>query len=308
MNIINSNLQFRTNQLAYENKPDTIVLHHAEASHCTVQEVHQWHLANGWAGIGYHYFINKEGNIYTGRPEGATGAHCPSMNNHSIGICVEGEYMKETMPEAQKRSVIELGVYIKKKYGIGKVGGHKEFYSTDCPGTNYPLTEVKNAILSGNATVINNVVASAPASSNVEKFEAYGTVTASVLNVRNEPSTNGSVLGTLAKDTKVHIGGKLNSWYNIFFGSNGGWVSGEYINLSSGSSASAPVKPVDSTKYGTVTANSGLNVRSGPGTGYKVIGSLSKGQKVRIGSNASGWYNIFYGEHGGWVSDQYLQV
>jgi hypothetical protein len=154
MNIINSNLQFRTNQLAYGNKPDTIVLHHAEASHCTVQEVHQWHLANGWAGIGYHYFIDKEGNIYTGRPEGATGAHCPGENNHSIGICVEGEYMKETMPEAQKKAVIELSIYIKNKYGIGKVGGHKEFYSTDCPGTNYPLAEIKNAILGGNVTTI----------------------------------------------------------------------------------------------------------------------------------------------------------
>ncbi|MDF2505966.1 MAG: hypothetical protein K0R06_3461 [Clostridium sp.] len=30
MNIINSNLQFRNNQLAYGNKPDTIVLHCVE--------------------------------------------------------------------------------------------------------------------------------------------------------------------------------------------------------------------------------------------------------------------------------------
>jgi N-acetyl-anhydromuramyl-L-alanine amidase AmpD len=134
LNIINSNLQFRS--LSYGNHPDTIVLHHAEASHCTIQDIHQWHLNNGWAGCGYHYLVRKDGSIYTGRPENAIGAHCPSENTHSIGICAEGEYMHEAMPQVQKQSLIELGIYIKNKYGINRVGGHKEFYSTDCPGTN----------------------------------------------------------------------------------------------------------------------------------------------------------------------------
>jgi uncharacterized protein YraI len=305
MNIINSNLQFRN--LQYGNKPDTIVLHNADAVKCTIQDIHNWHLQNGWAGCGYHYLVRKDGSIYTGRPENAVGAHCPGQNSHSIGICAEGKYMAEQMPAVQKQAIEELGTYIKKKYGIKTVGGHKEFYSTDCPGTNYPLAEIKSAILNSNAAVVNNVVASAPASkpSNAEKFEAYGTVTASVLNVRSGASTDSSIIGTLQKGKQVRIGAKSGGWYSIYFGDHGGWVSAQYINV--GSQSSSP-KPVDNSKYGTVTANSGLNVRSGPGTGYKVIGSLSKGQKVRIGSRTSGWYNIYFGDHGGWVSDQYLQV
>lgn len=160
MNIINSNLQFRS--LDYSNKPDTIVLHNADASICSIQDIHAWHLANGWAGCGYHYLVRKDGSIYTGRPENAVGAHCPGQNSHSIGICAEGKYMVEQMPEAQKQAIKELGIHIKKKYGIKTAGGHKEFYSTDCPGTNYPLAEIKSAILNGNAAVVNNVVASAP--------------------------------------------------------------------------------------------------------------------------------------------------
>ncbi len=146
MNIIKSNINFVASKLAYGNKPDTIVLHHAEASHCSVYDVDQWHKSNGWAGIGYHYFVTKTGQVYTGRPENAIGAHCPGQNDHSIGICAEGAYMTETMPEAQKQAIVDLCKYIKSKYKITKIGGHKEFYSTDCPGENYPLQEIKNLV------------------------------------------------------------------------------------------------------------------------------------------------------------------
>lgn len=157
VNIIQSGISFRSN-MEYGNKPDTIVLHHAEASHCSVYDVDQWHKQNGWAGIGYHYFVNKQGIIFTGRPENAVGAHCPGENDHSIGICAEGSYMSETMPETQKNAIVELCKYIKGKYNIKTIGGHKEFYSTDCPGTNYPLQEIKNLVAS-TAPVVKSVPA-----------------------------------------------------------------------------------------------------------------------------------------------------
>lgn len=147
MNIIQSNLSFRSN-ISYGNTPDTIVLHHAEASHCSVYDVDQWHKQNGWAGIGYHYFVTKSGQVYTGRPENAVGAHCPGENDHSIGICAEGSYMTETMPEVQKQAIVDLCKYIKGKYTIRRIGGHKEFYETDCPGTNYPLQNIKDLVAS----------------------------------------------------------------------------------------------------------------------------------------------------------------
>lgn len=159
MNIIKSNINFVESKLAYGNKPDTIALHHAEASHCSVYDVDQWHKSNGWAGIGYHYFVTKTGQVYTGRPENAIGAHCPGQNDHSIGICAEGSYMTETMPEAQKQAIVDLCKYIKGKYKITKIGGHKEFYSTDCPGTKYPLQEIKNLVAAVAAPKVTNVPA-----------------------------------------------------------------------------------------------------------------------------------------------------
>ncbi len=175
MNIIQSNLSFKSN-LSYGNHPDTIVLHHAEASSCNVYDVDSWHKQQGWAGIGYHYFVEKDGSIYTGRPENAIGAHCINYNTHSIGICAEGNYMTDSMPQAQKQALIELGQYIKNKYGISRVGGHKEYYATDCPGTNYPLEEIKTAIIAGQTIgtpVVSSPISQTPhADNNVKTIQA----------------------------------------------------------------------------------------------------------------------------------------
>jgi hypothetical protein len=41
----------------------------------SAEQIHGWHLGNGWAGIGYHYVIRKDGTIERGRPEWAIGSH-----------------------------------------------------------------------------------------------------------------------------------------------------------------------------------------------------------------------------------------
>lgn len=142
INIIEPKLDFK--EMDIRNATNMIVLHHAEHPNCSVEEVHQWHLDNGWAGIGYHFFIRKDGKIYRGRPEETVGSHCKGNNETSIGICAEGNYMKETMNEAQKTALINLTAYLKGKYKVNKVYGHREAGSSNCPGINYPLDEIKD--------------------------------------------------------------------------------------------------------------------------------------------------------------------
>ena len=128
-------------------KTDYIVLHHAEAVKGTAQDVHSWHRANGWTGIGYHFFVRKDGTIYRGRPINVVGAHVQGMNSCSIGICAEGDYhtKEKTMPQAQKKSIIELCQYLKKNYyPNAKIVGHREIGDSNCPGRYYPLDEIKN--------------------------------------------------------------------------------------------------------------------------------------------------------------------
>lgn len=56
-----------------------------------------------------------------------------------------------------------------------------------------------------------------------------------------------------------------------------------------------------------VTA-SGLNLRSGPGTGHSVVIVMPNDARVTLltGSPTSGWYNVRYASVSGWASGQYL--
>jgi hypothetical protein len=139
--------------LAKRNNIDMIVLHHADASTCTVNDIHWWHVRNGWSGIGYHYFVSKQGVVFKGRPDEAIGSHAQGHNSNSISICFEGRYNKEIMPEAQVQAGKELVEYLKNKYNLTKVKKHNDLMATDCPGSLFPFevivgTEKENLILS----------------------------------------------------------------------------------------------------------------------------------------------------------------
>ena len=119
-----------------------IILHHAAAKSCTADDIHRWHLKNGWAGMGYNFFIRKDGTIYTGREELQCGAHTEDYNTSGMGICCEGNYMVETMPAAQKAALIELIKDIRKRYGNLPIKGHRDLNATSCPGDNFPMADI----------------------------------------------------------------------------------------------------------------------------------------------------------------------
>ena len=126
---------------------DYIILHHAAAVECTAQDIHRWHVAQGWVGIGYHYFVAKVGKVYRGRPYDTVGAHCTNYNNKSIGICCEGNFAIEAMPDAQKRALSELCRDVQNHYPKAKIVGHRDCTPTACPGAYFPLAEMQAAVL-----------------------------------------------------------------------------------------------------------------------------------------------------------------
>jgi N-acetylmuramoyl-L-alanine amidase len=142
-----------------------------------------------------------------------------------------------------------------------------------------------------------------------------GTVkVSSTLNVRSGAGTQYKVVGSLKNGTKVEVLGKSGSWYQIKYGSITGYVSGQYLVVSGTSTipaSPAPTPeptPTPSGQTGTVKVSSTLNVRSGAGTQYKVVGSLKNGTKVEVLGKSGSWYQIKYGSITGYVSGQYLVV
>lgn len=152
MNIIETKLTFGTMDI--RSKTEKIVLHHSGVTVLqSVETIHNYHKnTNGWAGIGYHFYIRKDGKIYRGRPENTVGAHAVGANYNSIGICFEGNFEKEQIGEAQLKAGQELVVYLKAKYNISKVVRHKDVDSTTCPGKNFPYDKMKNSTSKDNST------------------------------------------------------------------------------------------------------------------------------------------------------------
>lgn len=77
MNIIDVGLKFNSN-MSKMGTIEGIVLHHSGVVVLqSVEAIHEYHKSKGWAGIGYQYYVRKDGSIYKGRSEEYAGAHCP---------------------------------------------------------------------------------------------------------------------------------------------------------------------------------------------------------------------------------------
>ena len=138
-NIVETNLEFvkGTNDRTETNR---IVIHHVGGVNrdFTAEEIHGWHINQGWSGIGYHFVIRKDGTIERGRPEEAIGAHAYGFNSDSIGINVAGTFDTEAPEDAQIESLALLIGYLCDKYGFiadaEHVCAHRDLMETDCCG------------------------------------------------------------------------------------------------------------------------------------------------------------------------------
>ncbi|MDD4395888.1 MAG: N-acetylmuramoyl-L-alanine amidase [Bacteroidales bacterium] len=104
----------------------------------TVADVDRWHRQREFSGIGYHYLIGLNGEIWQGRTEDEPGAHCVGHNQNSIGVCYVGgldEKMltKDTRTPAQTAALIKLIRDLKIKYPQATIHGHNEYAAKACP-------------------------------------------------------------------------------------------------------------------------------------------------------------------------------
>ena len=110
-----------------------------EGKDYSVDTIRKWHLQRGFADIGYHYIIYRDGSIHTGRDESVIGAHCKGHNSNSIGVCYiggcasDGKTPKDTRTAEQKQSLVKLLKELKAKYPQASIHGHRDFANKACP-------------------------------------------------------------------------------------------------------------------------------------------------------------------------------
>jgi len=121
---------------------------------------------------------------------------------------------------------------------------------------------------------------------------AKGIITGDGLNIRSGPGTGHDSVGNYTYGARVNILEQINGWGCT----DKGWISMQYVYIDGTKGAEAGT--------GTVTGDN-VNIRSGPGTAYAVVGSLSEGDEVEIlaqfligdsywGCTAKGWVCMDY--------------
>ncbi|ACA32319.1 N-acetylmuramoyl-L-alanine amidase [Histophilus somni] len=106
------------------------------------QRIDLWHAKRGFLRknhqfnpylrhIGYHFVIDTDGTVETGRAEGEIGAHVKGHNAHSLGICLVGgisitgkNYGRYTVKQWQ--ALYQLLQKLEAKYPEARICGHRD--------------------------------------------------------------------------------------------------------------------------------------------------------------------------------------
>ena len=206
-----------------------------------------------------------------------------------------------SLSNGAKVEIVETsGNWYKIKYGSG-YGYISKDYVTVSSSSNSGSTNNGNS----NSGSTNNSNSNT-GSSNTTTTQSGTVKVNGALNVRSGAGTSYSVIGSLSNGAKVEIVETSGNWYKIKYGSGYGYISKDYVTVSSSSNSGST--NTTTMQSGTVKVNGALNVRSGAGTNYSVIGSLSNGAKVEIVETSGSWYKIKYGSGYGYVSKDYILV
>jgi hypothetical protein len=123
-----------------------ILIHHTVTKHdATPDDIALLHKARGWAGIGYHFVITKDGIVHYCGDISTARAHVLNKNEKFIGITMVGDFTKHLPSDEQIRSAHDLCKFFLTETPSlptlkdwSQVRGHKDEQATACPGTSWP--------------------------------------------------------------------------------------------------------------------------------------------------------------------------
>lgn len=132
------------------------------------------------------------------------------------------------------------------------------------------------------------------------------TATAGV-NVRSGPGTGYDVMGGLYPGYVVAVRGPARQgWTPVTYNGREAWVSTKYLRKV-GTAVTTQAPPTAATR--TIRTTTALNIRTGPGTTYKIIKVLVRSSLVSTtGKTKNGFSEITYAGALRWVSTQYLKA
>jgi uncharacterized protein YgiM (DUF1202 family) len=210
------------------NKPNKAILHHSSTKDNVVlssfDAIKNYHIhTKGWNDIGYHFVLEYvKGKIVVrpGRALTTVGAHTQGQNETSVGICIVGDFDKDTPTEEMYKEVAKLC----KSLGMKVIEPHNKYATyKSCPGKNFNMNKV--------IEYTKDPITPPTRGSKPIITVKQGIVNVTTLNVREGRSTGSKIIGTLKKGDKVKVDKLIGDWYSIYYGKSGGFVHKKYLTI-----------------------------------------------------------------------------
>lgn len=137
----------------------------------------------------------------------------------------------------------------------------------------------------------------APVFHSAQADTQYAVIKQDKVNVRTGPGLSYPVMKSVRYGEKYPIVARKGDWVKIQLkqGSSG-WVADWLLSVET---------ELQKKDY-VVSTTTGLRIRSGPGTNYKVVGQFPKGEKAHVLMKQGKWVKISYNGRQGWVSSAYV--
>ena len=129
---------------------------------------------------------------------------------------------------------------------------------------------------------------------------SYATVVGGWLRLRSAPNFSASTITSYYTGTQVEILGSSGGWYKVQTpDGRTGYMYGNYLRM--GGSV-----PSEGTAYVTSYNGYGVRLRTGPGTGYRIIRTYAVGTPVTVLERGTYWSRISIGGTVGYMMSQFL--
>lgn len=139
-----------------------LIVHQSLTLSGSAESYANYHIdTHGWAGIAYHFVIEKDGTTKWCNDLGVVSYHAGNANIYSVGVSLTGDFRTQNPTDAQYESFYRLIAVLKKELNITdnkRIIGHQEaptYIWKQCPGLD--MDALRGHIASGkNGKVRNN--------------------------------------------------------------------------------------------------------------------------------------------------------
>jgi hypothetical protein len=108
----------------------------ARAAAGRLDAIRRAHVNRGWGDIGYHFAVDRAGNVWEGRPLTWQGAHVKDHNEHNVGVVALGNFDRQQPTRAQLTALHRHVRLLMDTFSVpaARLRTHQEWAPTACPG------------------------------------------------------------------------------------------------------------------------------------------------------------------------------